>query len=244
VRGPSPSAVATALRGRRAFVAGPLKNCAVIFDCDSDRQDPEQISGLAQRLSQALACPVLAASNHDDDVLWYRLYVAGLLRDEYNSWLGYFDSAVDSDSPSGGNAEELCAAFGAPNSAAVERVLRKPSLGNDGYVFAQRRHADLIRVLDIPDIALGTAYASVANGRFPEGLSAAAVLEAVDAPGPPSPEDIQREHDLKFYDRLGSEDASKRCNNINCDRGPIPMSVMCRPHHFEMILGRTCPFDH
>jgi len=179
LRGPSQQAVATALAGRKATVAPPHNGCIVAFDEASDDQDQERIVELAARLSRELRCPVLAVLNHDDDIFWYHLYESGQQTDEYNSSPGYFDPSAEPSAPGGGDAQRLCAAFGASDVAAVERVLRKSSYDDDGYVFAFERHADLVRALGLPEFAVGTAFASFEREEFPEGLTHADMMSAV-----------------------------------------------------------------
>ncbi len=179
LRGPSQQAVAAALAGRKATVTPPHNGCVVAFDEASDDQDQERIVELAARLSSELRCPVLAVLNHDDDILWYQLYEGGKQADEYDSSPGYFDPSAEPSAPAGGDALRLCAAFGASDAAAVERVLRKSSYDDDGYVFAFERHADLVRALGLPEFAVGTAYASFEREEFPEGLSREDMMSAV-----------------------------------------------------------------
>jgi hypothetical protein len=179
LRGPSQQAVTAALAGRKATVSPSHSGCVVAFDEASDDQDQERIVELAARLSSELRCPVLAVLNHDDDILWYQLYESGKQIDEYDSSPGYFDPSAGPSAPAGGDAQRLCAAFGASDVAAVERVLRKSSYDDDGYVFAFERHADLVRALGLPEFAVGTAYASFERDEFPEGLSRADMMSAV-----------------------------------------------------------------
>jgi hypothetical protein len=68
--------------------------------------------------------------------------------------------------------------------------------------------------------------------------------ERLGAPDPPPPEESMRIQDLKWYDELGPENQAKRCKRENCDRGVVRFSAFCRPHHFEMMLKRPCPFTH
>jgi hypothetical protein len=171
LKGPSQQAVVGKLTSRKAVVTPEHEGCVVVFDEQSDDQDQEVIADLASQLSSELQCPVLAMLNHDDDILWYRLYENGELSDEYDSSPGYFDPEAEPSAPAGGDAQRLCRAFGADDQAAVEAVLRKSDDDDDGYVFALERHADLVRALGIPAWAVGTAYASFERGEFPEGLS-------------------------------------------------------------------------
>jgi hypothetical protein len=176
LRGPSQQAVAAALTGRRARVTPARDGCVVAFDEASDSQDTTIIAELASKLSRELTCPVLAILNHDDDILWYQLFLNGVLADEYDSTPGYFNPVAPPSAPSGGDAKKLCDAFGAPNVDAVERVLRKSTFDADGYVFAFERHADLVNALAISNFAVGTAYASFDFDELPDGLSSGDIL--------------------------------------------------------------------
>ena len=175
LKGPSQQVVAAALAGRPAIVTPDQDGCVVVFDEASDEQDSAVITELASRLSRELRCPVLAVLNHDDDILWYQLYLGGELADEYDSSPGYFDPSAEPSAPAGGDAKRLCQAFGAGDQTALEAVLRKSSYDDDGYVFAFERHADSVRVLGIPAWAVGTAYASFERDDFPEGLTASTI---------------------------------------------------------------------
>jgi hypothetical protein len=172
LRGPSQQAVAAALAGRNAIISPERGGCVVAYDEASDDQDQAVIAGLASRLSARLHCPVLAVLDHDDDILWFQLHEDGTLTDEYDSTPGYFDPSAEPSPPAGGNAQALCRAFGATDTAAVEAVLRKPGLGDNGYVFAHERHADLARALGLPEFAVLQAYDSFERGEIPEGYTA------------------------------------------------------------------------
>jgi hypothetical protein len=171
LRGPDQQEVARALAGRTAIVTPERNGCVVVFDEESDDQDQERIVALAAHLSLQFRCPVLAIVNHDDDILWHQLYESGTLADEYDSSPGYFDPHAQPSAPAGGDAKRLAAAFGARDVAELEAVLRKSSYDDDGYVFAMERHGDLVRVLGLPEFAVGTAYASFDCDEFPDGLS-------------------------------------------------------------------------
>lgn len=178
LRGPSQQSVAAALAGRKATVTPPHGGCVVAFDEDSDDQDQGCIVELAARLSSELRCPVLAVLNHDDDILWYLLCDGGQQIDEYDSSPGYFDPSAEPSAPAGGDAQRLCATFGASDVAEVERVLRKSSYDDDGYVFAFERHSDLVRALGLPEFAIGTSYANFERDGYPAGLSQADMMSA------------------------------------------------------------------
>ena len=165
--------------GRSAnYYAGGELECVVVFDKESEEQNFEIIAELAARLSGRFGCPLLAALNHDDGFLWYQLYVNGELMDDYNSSPNYFDGGEDDDSaPSGGDGAALCSAFGSNNVRNVKRILTKPtSVGDDGYLFAGERHADLADALGIPQFGVAGGYELVSEGELPGGLDDDAAL--------------------------------------------------------------------
>jgi hypothetical protein len=173
VRGPNPSEVARLLAGRRAIVTAERNGCIVVFDKESDEQDNDLIRSVAQRMSADLRCVALATLIHDDDILWYYLYLNGKLADEYDSTPGYFDPEAEPSPPAGGNAVKLCQLFGASDTATVERILRD----NDQYAFATDRLVDLVRVLGLPQFVAGNGYGNVAAGELREGLTKADLIE-------------------------------------------------------------------
>jgi hypothetical protein len=172
LRGVTQDAVAKAFAGRAGIVTPSANDTVVAFDKESANQDQGVISSLAAKLSGELRCPVLAVMDHDDDILWYQLYIDGELQDEYDSTPGYFDPTAQPSAPAGGNAARLCSAFGSSNVEEVERVLRKSSFDDDGYTFASERHGDLVRALGISSFGVGTAYESFEYDELPDGLSA------------------------------------------------------------------------
>jgi hypothetical protein len=166
--GVTQSAVAASLTGRTAIVSPAVNNVVVVFDKRSDSQDTDVIKALAAELSTKCRCPVLAAMNHDDDILWCGLFIAGKSADEYNSCPAYFDDSVDSDEPAGGDAAKLAAAFGVDEPAPIEKALRAPG---ENYTFAIERHTDLAIALGLPPFVVGGGYTYVSDGELPEGLS-------------------------------------------------------------------------
>jgi hypothetical protein len=168
LKGPSQPEVANLLAGRSAIVTPAGDGHVVVFDEESDEQNPEVIAELASRLSGELQCPLLAVLNHDDDILWYQLYLNGDLKDEYDSTPGYFENAdadeasemdlPDVNEPEGGDARKLCAAFGLDSIEQAERILRKTALDEDGYAFAFERHADWRRLLACPGSRLDVLF--------------------------------------------------------------------------------------
>ena len=94
--------------------------------------------------------------------------------------------------------------------------------------------------LSLPEVAVGTALASFERGESPKGLSSDQFIRAVD---PPAAESHQQRLDRQFYNRLGPEDLSRPCKRGGSARGATSNSVLCRHHHFEMVMRRECPFD-
>jgi len=242
LKGASQAAVVQALRCHRAIVTPNFGDYVVAFDSVCDEQDIDGIQALTSRLSHELGCPALAIVVHDDDLFGYFLYEEGELRDWYNSSPSYFDfgSADEPAAPDGGNAERLCATFGAGRPEQLEHILRQRP-GKDGYVFETERHRDLVSALSLPECSVGVAFASFERDEYPDGLSRSSMMRAAD---PPPVDDPQRRRDRQFYEQLGPEDLSRPCKKAGCQRGAIRNSVLCKRHHFEMIERRDCPFEH
>ncbi|PWU10214.1 MAG: hypothetical protein C5B50_25935 [Verrucomicrobia bacterium] len=187
LRSPDQRAVAAALAGRASIVTPAQDGCIVVFDEESEDQNQEVIAELAARLSGSLGCPLLAVLNHDDDILMYQLFLNGELMDEYDSTPDYFGGAEEFDDeshplkdPQGGNAKLLCEVFGANAVEEVENILRKPSLTDEGYVFAFERHADLAGALGIASFGVGTSFSALSDGELPEHLDERALLKTKD----------------------------------------------------------------
>jgi hypothetical protein len=119
-----------------------------------------------------LRSAVLAVLLHDSDILWYQLYEDGKLLDQYNSMPGYWSGSAN-EPPHGGDAAKLCAAFGCKEPDAVERILRATL---KEYPDAIGRHADLVRVLGLPDFAVGYGFEGISKGYLPNGLSTESMI--------------------------------------------------------------------
>lgn len=157
----------TSLR-RRALVAPAIAGSTVVFDEAIEKGGSRDLGRFTAELSKRHDCAALAVMIADDDVLWYALYRGGRLDHEYDSNPNY--EMGPPTPPKGGNAAALAAAFGVPERAAeIERVLRVRS-GQEGYVFEYERHADLVRLLGLPEIAVATGYGYIEAGELPEGL--------------------------------------------------------------------------
>ncbi len=171
--------------GCDAYLSPTVDGVTTICEAVCDSQDDDYIRAFAAKLSERLGCPALAVLNHDDDVLWYGLYAAGVLDHEYTSSPDFFeaefldpddDLELDDDGvsiPEGGDAQALCAAFGpAADPAAVETILR--ALDDEtGFVFAFERHEALAKALGLPAYTVCCGYRDLERGAFPPGYGEA-----------------------------------------------------------------------
>ena len=153
---------------RNSFISPTHGDITVVYDAECDTQDQDELRKLAGVLSQELSCPAWAVLNHDDDILWYVLYSAGVFVDEYDSTPGYFDPTAQPSNPVGGNAGKLASLFDHSSSVdTVERTLRKSTFDDDGYAFALNRHEDLAKALDIPFELVALGYNYIVGGDTP-----------------------------------------------------------------------------
>ena len=60
-------------------------------------------------------------------------------------------------------------------------------------------------------------------------------------PAPLTDEEQQTVDDQIFWNSLGEEVGPELCKHEECDRKRIQLSVMCRGHHFEMVMKRPVP---
>ena len=174
LRGPSQQAVVGAMAGRSAIVSPAQNGFVVVFDEESE-QTSDSITEFGSNLSGVLHCAVLAVFVYDDDVLYYRLFEHGELVDEYDSAPDQFGEDANPDSPatpSGGDAQKLCAAFGVPKVAVVERILRTGGCLSGGYDFEIFRHEALCKTLGLPLFAVAAGYDYITRGEVPAGLEA------------------------------------------------------------------------
>lgn len=147
--------------GRRAYVA-QVGGATFVYDERCDRQNIGELRSLAGIVSRECGIPVLAACNHDDDVLWLALAEDGLVVSVYNSFPAYFDHG--GDGPELREVARICAAFGAMERAAeLDGLLRTPRAAI-GFEF--ERHQKVARLLGVsPDAAI-LGYTYVRNGEL------------------------------------------------------------------------------
>jgi hypothetical protein len=170
-RGPSQSDVAAVLRSldRNAFVTPTTNGFTIICDRECENQDTDLVGSLALTLSTHLECPALAVLNHDDDVLWYQLYDGGKLSDAYISSADWWEDP--SEPPPQGSAEMLCNLMGAPGDLARVKKILGRSTGILGYLFAIRRHENLLAALGQPPFAAGLGFTYASKGDLTQGLT-------------------------------------------------------------------------
>ena len=155
--------------GRHAYISPPAAGAVVVFDRACEEQDPKELDVLTSLLSHQCACPALVVRIHDDDILWYGLYEAGALVDEYSSAPDYFDGG--GAPPAGGDAMRLCAAFARPDvEAELHGILHRLKDASDAYTFETERHAAVVEALGLPSAAVGTGYNYLEAGELPPEL--------------------------------------------------------------------------
>lgn len=164
--------------GRWAAVSPTYGDLTVVFDRASEAQDGSAYP-FVETLSRELKCLALYVTNHDDSVLYYRLFKSGEVVDNYCSSPTYFLdewTSTDQKAPEGGDADILCNAFGDLSMREkVAEMLRYNVFGNessDRYAFEIDRHRDIVVSLGLPAIAVGYGYTYLADGEFPAGLLA------------------------------------------------------------------------
>lgn len=148
LKGPMQHQVAAYLRehGRDAYVSPTIHDITVVYDRE------EYDLSLAADLSGAFRCSALWAAVADSDVFFYVLYESGAQIDGYGSRP---DLQEDPSTSSGaGNAQVLCAAFGAER--AVEQV--DLLLHHDAFVMEEHRHWAVAEALSLPAWAHGDCY--------------------------------------------------------------------------------------
>jgi hypothetical protein len=124
------------------------------------------ITVVGPALSAALGAPALSTMNHDDDSLTWQLWVDGELRDQYSTDPDTRAELLgDGDASAAPHAESLAAAFDG-DATAVARLLEQD------MVFAVEQHAELCRLLGLPDQAAGFGYEYADEGEVPDGVDA------------------------------------------------------------------------
>jgi hypothetical protein len=155
--------------GRDALVVRQ-GSITMVYDRRCDDQDIDELARLSRSLSERAECVALASCNHDDDVLLLILCDRGMEVDQYDSTPGYFEGdagdAGDAGDPSGGDAGQLCAAFGVPKRARdVDQLLRRT---HRATVVEGERHHALALALELPPELVMLGYRYAMDGELPE----------------------------------------------------------------------------
>jgi hypothetical protein len=157
---------------RYAVIAPPVDGFVMVYDLASERQDGT-LFDFARRLSLDLNSIAFAVMNHDDSVLYYWLFDCGQEIDRYNSRPDYFEP---SDDKQGGSASVLATALGCDGVIdELDRILHcdaDSEVSDSPYVFEIDRHAELARVLRIPNWGVGYGYSYLADDQLPDGFPA------------------------------------------------------------------------
>jgi hypothetical protein len=217
--------------GRRAYVA-KVGAATFIYDERCDRQNIGELRGLAGIVSRACGIPVLAACNHDDDVLWLALAEDGLVVSVYNSFPAYFDHG--GDAPELREVARICAAFGAIERATeLDGLLRTPRAAI-GFEF--ERHQKVARLLGVsPDAAI-LGYTYVQNGEL--GFAAPStdvrcvggapiVAPALDSSAPPA-----------FSEPSFRATQQESIDDVREAMGALALSEVEVPAGLEPLLGQ------
>jgi hypothetical protein len=156
---------ALARGGRRAIVTPADGGYVVAYDEEAESQSTGSILAVGRLLSREMDRPVLAALNHDDDILCYWLFECGELADSFNSNPDAFEEEEGAPPWQAGDPERLCATLRpGTDAAAVEEILRGE------YLFAVARHKMLAETLGLPSWSVGFGYGYAADGELEDEL--------------------------------------------------------------------------
>ena len=172
-------------QGWTCFVSPADQGLTVLYDARCE-DDPDALRPLTRWLSRRFGCAAWGVYVFDSDVFSYVLCRGGEVLDEYDSRPGYPDGG--GRGPEGGDAAVLCREMQLKpaDAAEVERVLR--SADNMGeYLFAERRHGDVMLELGHPDLAYTFRFSDFwMEEDPPEGYDAEQFVMVGDdeSPGP------------------------------------------------------------
>lgn len=158
LRGPDQERVINELRKLRrvAYISPAINQDTVVFDLECENQDDAILTQLARDLAANLDCLALAVLNHDDDILWLRLFSGSALLTEYVSRGGRKVGI-----------SKLCREFKRmPMFPIIWVILHLPIV-----LFELFRHEALVRSLGLPVWAVGGGYRYIQEGQIPGGLS-------------------------------------------------------------------------
>lgn len=141
-------------------VIGPEADGWLTFSSAAlEQQEQETIDAYGEGVSKHVAGPVIAALNHDDDILSIDVYEGGVRTATYNSCPGYFsESPTEADlKPRLTNPDVFDAL--APD-AGISALL------NDRPVFAVEAHAAFAKAAGLPPETAGFGFRYAERGEF------------------------------------------------------------------------------
>lgn len=216
---------------RRAYVA-KVGAATFVYDERCDRQDIGELRGLAGVVSRQCGIPVLAACNHDDDVLWLALAEEGLVVSVYNSFPAYFDQG--GDAPELRDVARICAAFGAAERATeLHGVLRAPRAAI-GFEF--ERHQKVARLLGVSPDASILGYTYVRNGELGYAAPSTDVRCVGGAPivaSTPNPD-----RSLVLSEPSFGPASQESIDDVRTAMGALALSEVEIPGGLELLLGK------
>lgn len=177
MRAPSRDAVLPLLKGRRAFVSPAHDGYVTVYDerCDEGGLYPNEF---ASALSEAMDSVAFLVTVHDDDVLYVDVFEKGRRLDEYDSCPNYFNDEDEEDAPpEGGSPAVLCKTFGCAEEQAVAEVLYCQDENSPIWIFATERHRALVKLLRLPEFAVGYGYKYLAQGDVPDEIKNGDLVE-------------------------------------------------------------------
>ncbi len=173
LQGPSQQDVVAHLTnlGRTAYVSPTANNITVVYDRECEDQNEAVLEEVGGSLSRHFRCPALVSLVHDSDLYMYLLFADGEPVDAYNALPDYFDDEQPS-APTGGDARQLCAAFGVEHAVAeVHGLLHPEGDGDDeDWLFGEDLHAELAGLLGFPPFAAEVGYYVIEDGELPDGV--------------------------------------------------------------------------
>jgi hypothetical protein len=160
VIGPKPKDVIMFLKNAKydAYISRAGENMTVVFEKGIDSPDDfNTITNFCSSLSLTLKCTVFLVQNHDDSVLYFKLYKNGKLLDQYDSCPGYFDGKLSA--PKGGDIQLLADIFNVKSKKTdLKSLLHPTSDKGKKYISALERHTNLVKLLKLPEVSIGFGY--------------------------------------------------------------------------------------
>jgi hypothetical protein len=137
--------------GRRAIVSPTTAGWITIYDAAVERM-PKTLPDVAQKISEALKCPAVAAFDDDDSLLTLITFKDGKQVDAYISNPGYYEGKKLE--PTGGDPAAIQAALGL---SGLDAKLKEIFQAKD-VELEYERHGNLISTLGMPYYCRGAGH--------------------------------------------------------------------------------------